>query len=127
MLQIDLPFDLPTSIQTMALIWGMTAHMVGDWMLQTDWMATNKMNLRHPAGWVHSGIHLALMLLIFPLPAALFVACTHLLIDTRVPVRWWMTNIKRIPSGSPAMLYLDIWMDQVFHVVIMVIAVLLFF
>jgi hypothetical protein len=67
------------------------------------------------------------MLLIFPWPAALFVAGTHLLIDTRVPVRWWMTNVKRIPSGSPAILSLDIWMDQVFHVVIMVIAVLLFF
>lgn len=123
----DLPFSLPTGIVTAALIWGLVAHILGDWMLQTDWMATHKTNLRHPAGWVHSGIHFVLMLLIFPWPAALFVAVTHLLIDTRVPVRWWMKNVKRIPSGSPAMLYLDIWMDQVFHVVILVIAVLIFF
>ena len=36
---------------------GLVAHLVADWLLQNDWMALNKMNLRHPAGWVHAAIH----------------------------------------------------------------------
>ena len=36
---------------------GLVAHLVADWLLQNDWMAVNKKDLRHPAGWVHALIH----------------------------------------------------------------------
>ena len=33
----------------------LAAHLVADWLLQNDWMALNKSNLRHPAGWAVAG------------------------------------------------------------------------
>lgn len=32
------------------LVWGGLAHLVADWLLQTEWMVRHKADLRHPAG-----------------------------------------------------------------------------
>jgi hypothetical protein len=117
---------MPTQLQTNLLVWALMIHIAADWLFQTDWMATHKMNLRHPAGWVHSGIHVLCLLLVLPWSLALAVGVSHLLIDTRIPVQWWMRVVKGMAPGTPTFDRLEIWMDQVFHVMVLALAVVLF-
>lgn len=35
---------------TELLLWGTTLHLIIDWLLQNEWMAVNKTQVRHPAG-----------------------------------------------------------------------------
>ncbi len=106
------------------LINGIVAHLIADWIFQNDWMARNKTNLRHPAAWVHSGIHLIAMLFIFPIWAAILIAGTHMLIDTRKPVQFWQRIFRQTTTG-PSALTVSIWLDQVFHITILAIVVAL--
>ena len=87
-------------------------------------MALNKVSLRHPAAWVHSGLQLLGALLVFPIWAALLLAVTHLLIDTRRPLCWWRC-IMRQAQGGPIFLPLSIWQDQVAHVACLAVVALL--
>ena len=107
------------------LVWGIVVHLVGDWLLQNDWMAFNKMSLRHPAAWVHGSIHTALLLLVFPWYAAIAIGFSHVLIDTRRPILWWMEHFKQMTVEGPHVLLVEIWLDQVMHVVVLAIAALL--
>lgn len=76
------------------LLWGLVAHLVADWLLQNEWMAVNKPNLWHPAGYVHAGIHAVAMAPVFGL-VSLLLAVVHLLVDTRVPVAWWSRLMRQ--------------------------------
>jgi uncharacterized membrane protein len=107
------------------LIWAVIIHLVVDWLLQTEWMAVNKRSLKHPAAYVHSGLHTLGLLLIFPWWIALGVGVSHLLIDTRRPVTWWIDTIKQMPPTTPIYSQVEIWMDQIFHLLMLVIAVLI--
>lgn len=112
------------------LLWGIVIHLIIDWLGQNEWMAVNKANLRHPAGYVHAGLHGLGMLLIFAWPAALFIAVTHLLIDTRKPVEWWSRLIRQTqpdPARFPVMdigADVRIWADQVWHIAVIAIVAL---
>lgn len=115
--------------------WGIVVHRVCDWLLQSDWMAKHKAAPRyvtrwvndqltgrnfevscpwwdrHPAAYVHAGIHgvgfLALAILTpWTAWAAGVVFVTHLLIDTRVPVAWWSRLVRQT---QPAGLKTEIW------------------
>ncbi len=90
-------------------------HLVGDWLLQNNWMATNKMNLRHPAGWVHAAIHGVLLGLVLGWLGGLALGVLHLLIDTRVPLRWWDRVFARSES-APVAGQVQTWADQVIHI-----------
>ena len=95
---------------------GLVAHLVADWILQNDWMALNKTKLRHPAAWVHAGIQgLCLGLALDPL-AGLVLGFVHLLIDTRVPLDWWIRVFKK-SAQSPQAGTIAIWLDQTLHIV----------
>jgi uncharacterized membrane protein len=111
-------------IATDVLIWAVVIHLVVDWLLQTEWMAVNKTNLKHPAAYVHSGLHTLGMLLIFPWWLALGVGISHLLIDTRKPVTWWIETIKQMPVTTPVYSQVEMWLDQIFHLLMIVVAVL---
>lgn len=145
------PLGLDTNL---LLLLGLVAHAIGDFLLQSHWMAarkadrggwrlprrrkrrpdpiplapdasptdvlsTNVANLiasqpeptasmpvftvhrlrwwnRHPAAYVHAGIHGLLLAPIFGWPAAA-IALTHLVIDTRTPVRWWGELLRQTP------------------------------
>jgi hypothetical protein len=148
------------------LIWGIVVHLVIDWLGQNEWMAVNKAKRRkrfewradgtwitrwwdrHPAAYVHAGLHAAAQLLVFPWPAALAIGVTHLLIDTRVPVAWWskfirqtqpaekphalvylakaeehvIEHVEDAPAGAPILMDLGsdvrIWADQVWHIAV---------
>jgi len=109
------------------LLWGIIAHLIADWPLQTEWMAKHKQSLRHPAAWVHSGIHGFFLLLLFPWYIAVLIAVSHLLIDTRVPLDWWMRVVKRMSKANPQAFIIEIGVDQVFHVSVITMVVLLFY
>jgi hypothetical protein len=95
---------------------GLVAHLVADWILQNDWMARNKMSLRHPAAWVHSGIQGVCLGLALGWLAGVVLGIVHLLIDTRVPVVWWMRCFKQC-SQAPEAGTIAIWLDQTLHIV----------
>ncbi len=94
----------------------LVAHLVADWVLQNNWMAVNKTRLSHPAGWVHAGIHaICLGLALDPLAGAV-LGGIHLLIDTRVPVNWWIRVFKK-SEQAPEARFIAVWTDQVIHLV----------
>lgn len=66
---------------------GLVAHLIADWLLQNDWMARNKGDLRHQATWVHAGIHAVLLGLALGWLAGLVLGLLHVLIGTRIPFR----------------------------------------
>jgi hypothetical protein len=160
------------------LIWSIVIHLVIDWLGQNEWIAVNKAKRRlsgnvivrvddqegagvkpasswwdrHPAAYVHAGMHGAAQLLVFPWPAALAIGVTHLLIDTRVPVAWWSRLIRQTqpkqpyyakgwapgdPRSAPSVVVpipqsvmdigaeVRIWADQVWHFAVIALAALL--
>jgi hypothetical protein len=100
---------------TELLVWGSAVHLVVDWLLQNEWMAENKRSLRHPAGYVHAGLHTVALVLVFPWAAALVLGVVHLLIDTRKPLEWWAGVFGQTSEG-PIAIQLHIWRDQALHI-----------
>jgi hypothetical protein len=94
---------------------GLVAHLVADWLLQTDWMARNKPNLLHPAGWVHAAIHALLLGWALGWLGGLVLGILHLLIDTGRPVNWWLRTVKKC-TAAPQLELIRIWTDQVVHI-----------
>src|SRR5512136_303200 len=93
----------------------LVAHLVADWLLQNDWMAGNKRNLRHPAGWVHGLIHVTLLGLALGWMGGVVLGVLHLLIDTGGPINWWVRVFKKCDAAPQAVL-IRIWTDQVLHI-----------
>ena len=91
-------------------------HLIGDWILQNDWMAENKPNLRHPAAWVHTAVHVVLMTLVLGWLAGLVLGALHMLVDTRGPLQWWRRKFRMTTEG-PNAIHVAIWSDQVLHIV----------
>ena len=77
-------------------------HLVADWFLQNEWMAVNKVNVRHPAGYVHAGIHGFLLALVFPAPLAVWLGVVHWFIDLRFPLVAWRRLIRQTTDGPMA-------------------------
>jgi hypothetical protein len=107
-------FQTPTEL----FVWAFVAHLAADWLFQTEWMVIHKVNLRHPAGYVHAAIYALFMALVFPPLIAVVIGVTHLLVDTRVPVRWWMRVVKRMAADSPSAGAVEMGVDQVFHIMV---------
>jgi hypothetical protein len=104
------------SLPTEYFTWGVLFHWIADWPLQNSWMAFNKVSLRHPAAWMHGGIHFVALSFVFPPWMALILAVLHMLIDTRVPLNWWRTTFK-FTGEEPMALHVAIWMDQIAHII----------
>ncbi len=94
---------------------GLLAHLVADWLLQNDWMALNKMNLRHPAGWVHASIQGLLLGLALGWKGGVVLGLAHLVLDTGWPLSWWIHVFKKC-EGAPQIALIRIWTDQVVHI-----------
>jgi hypothetical protein len=154
------PFDLDA---TGLMVWGLVLHLVADWLLQNAWLADNKAARRvpdsglggqigrwlnrkaiihshwwdrHPAAYVHAGIHGVLLALVFGWVAAP-LALAHLVIDTRAPVAWWSRLIRQTEPRPTVTKYYDadvvmvdvgtfvrFWNDQVWHIACIAIAAL---
>ena len=90
-------------------------HLIADWLLQNEWMSVNKVRLAHPAAWVHGAIHAVLLGLVFGWMGGLVLGLVHMVVDTRVPIRWWVKYFKRCEK-SPDLPILLIGCDQVIHI-----------
>ena len=91
------------------------AHLVADWILQNDWMARNKISLLHPASWVHSTIQGVCLGWALGWKAGLILGVAHILIDTRVPLAWWIRVFKK-SNGAPEAAVVAIGLDQTLHI-----------
>jgi hypothetical protein len=96
---------------------GVVAHLIADWLLQNDWMAKNKKNLRHPAAWTHAAIHAILLGLALGWLAGLVLGGFHILLDTRRPLGWWRHVFRQTNDDGLAALATAVWADQVVHIV----------
>ncbi len=94
---------------------GLVAHLVADWLFQNDWIARYKSSFRHPALWVHAGIHAVAMTIALGWQAGLVLAVFHLFVDTRHPLRWWQRVFRQTTDG-PYAIHVAIWSDQVIHI-----------
>jgi hypothetical protein len=109
--------------------WGLLAHIVADLFLQNDWMSDNKTSLKHRAAWIHSGIHYLCFLPLFGPLWSLIIFVTHILIDTREPLKWWR-KVYKMKSYDPNKESGDIWnviatqvafwQDQMAHIAIII-------
>lgn len=103
--------------------WLLVAHLVADFLLQTDGMAKNK---GHSWQWMikHVGVYMVVMTALLIVYAAvhsipaglvavslLFILVTHLILDRRTFTRWWMRTF----SISNDKLWIAIIVDQAFH------------
>jgi hypothetical protein len=105
------------------LIWGFVAHLLADWVLQNNWMATYKTSLRHPASWIHSAIHFAVLLFVFSPIVALGLSISHLLIDTRVPLQKWREFYGQTKdANNPVFIPFAMWQDQAAHIICLAVA-----
>ncbi|MFO7634254.1 MAG: DUF3307 domain-containing protein [Caldilinea sp.] len=114
-------FQTPTEI----FVWAFVAHLAADWLFQTEWMVIYKVNLRHPAGYIHAAIYALCMAVVFPPLVAILIGVTHLLVDTRVPVRWWMRVVKGMSNRTSGAAAVEMGVDQVFHVMVIAFCALL--
>lgn len=106
------------------LVFAIVLHLIADWLFQNDWMTRNKVNLKHPAAWVHGAIHFVFLLPVFSLSLSISIAVIHMLIDTRLPMKLWQQFYKQTTEGVYA-IPVAIWADQVLHITVLALAALL--
>ena len=108
------------------------AHIVGDWLLQTEWQALNKVHnwralLSHVV--VHHLVVLGVLLARFGFQdIRVFVvvgllAVSHAILDRHWPVVWLMRALKHIVVRPPER-WLTIVIDQAIHILLLGLAVL---
>lgn len=105
------------------------AHLLGDFPLQTSWMAKNKTNMWLPL-LTHSALYTAMMEFIswfgfggLALWQLLTIFLAHVFLDRRTFVAWWVNQIMRTNLSENR--WLGIMVDQVFHVAILAIILLI--
>ena len=99
----------------------LVAHLIGDYLLQNDWMAQNK-KLRHWPCIVHCTLYtLAIALPTFwPAWALGVVWGTHFVQDRTQIVRRWMNAIGQDKfAGPPLGPWSVIVVDNVWHIVVL--------
>lgn len=95
------------------------AHLIGDYLFQTSWMAQYK-----AARWVplltHCFVYTAAVALFayvtfggLSLLGVAFVFFTHVILDRRTFVSWWVRTI--MTARGPEAKWLGIMADQIFH------------
>ena len=99
------------------------AHLLGDFPLQTSWMAINKMNKWLPL-LAHSIVYTAVIGIIALVGFGglapwqlLIIMLAHVILDRRTLVEWWILHIMRTNLSENR--WLGIMVDQVFHVTIL--------
>lgn len=102
------------------------AHLVGDYLLQIGWMAGNKTK-----NWLATLTHSAVYTLTVAVLAAFFINgfspwgfvlifVSHAIIDRRFITTFWVTTIMTTPESERG--WLTIVVDQIFHLLILFIA-----
>jgi hypothetical protein len=107
-------------------------HILGDWLLQTEWQAQNKA-VKWGAMLVHVAIYHAVMLAILvarygagELPVYVAVAglaVSHALLDRKWPVVWTMRTLRISVERAPDRVLILI-VDQSLHMLLLALATL---
>lgn len=105
------------------------AHLIGDYLLQTNWMASYK-TTKLSALLAHCTVYTLSMVVVayftfgaLPLWAIAIIFFAHVFFDKRTFTVWWVENIMRTDSKQFG--WLVIAVDQTFHII--TIAVVLHF
>jgi hypothetical protein len=102
------------------------AHLIGDWIIQTYWMATEKSKhflplLAHVFTYhlfTFGALYLAGVDFMKVVWATLFLAVTHAVLDNRRFEFWWLRKIKKVKDEEiPVWLLLGV--DQSFHLTLL--------
>lgn len=105
--------------------WLLIGHLIGDYLFQTNWMATRKEKEWLPL-ITHSLVYTICVAVIgwfthsLTFYGILFIFLTHLIIDRRFFIRLWVRYIQRAKGSQEN--WLSIMTDQIFHLIILVIA-----
>lgn len=109
------------------IIFAFIFHLIGDYIIQNNWLATEKTKKFFPAA-LHAILYSLLFLIITNVWAWLIILITHFLIDRyRLAIYWiklvnwnWKsTNYGFSPSTPPLVsFWLSIIIDNVWHIII---------
>lgn len=98
-------------------------HFIGDYLFQTSWMAMNKTKQWIPLV-IHSLIYTLIVTAVvylgyglLPLNAIILMIGSHIILDRRTFVKWWVKNVMKT-NGKDAG-WLIIMADQIFHLIIL--------
>lgn len=101
------------------------AHLIGDFLFQTGWMAKYKATRWLPLV-VHVSLYTSIIAFIswigfggLSLLGIIIIFVSHILLDRRGFVRWWVTTIMRATGDESK--WLKIVVDQVFHIIVLAI------
>jgi hypothetical protein len=109
------------------------AHLVADWLLQTEWQAVNK-DHNYRALFSHVGIYSLVIFGVFVMHYGFqnltvylvvgMIGLTHAFIDRRRPVLWFMRSFRLIVNRKPNQVIL-LGVDQTFHILLLAIATMI--
>ena len=108
------------------------SHLLGDWLLQTEWQAQNKRTnvlalLTHII--IYHAVILAVLLLAFRLPliptlaTVVVLGVLHAVLDRQAAVLWIMKTMRLVVTREPER-WLFVAIDQSLHIVALGIAAL---
>jgi len=102
------------------------AHLIGDYLFQTNWMAANKVK-EWPPLIFHSFIYTSIIWIISILgfqglsfKACIFIFVCHIVLDQRQLVKLWSDKIMGLKDGEPS--WLRTMVDQTFHLIVLALA-----
>lgn len=103
------------------------AHLAGDWLFQPDSWASRK-NWLNKKLLLHALVYTVFfsVAILFGLPTwALFlIFVIHVFQDTRISIPWWIKFIKRVKGKPTEQLLISI--DQIFHIILILIFAIIF-
>lgn len=120
----------------LALILGFLFHVIGDYVMQNDWMAQNKTKSFFPA-FIHATIYSLPFLLIIEYEFWLILFISHFLIDRyRLAVYWikflnWNWKSTNFGYQSDKPMWMSVWLmiiiDNTFHLIFNTVSIWLSF
>ncbi|REB10129.1 DUF3307 domain-containing protein [Sporosarcina sp. BI001-red] len=100
-------------------------HLIGDYLLQTNWMASGKATKWAPL-LTHCFVYTSVVSVAFLISTGMIsfwmvviIFLSHIILDRRRFVAWWALAIMGVKEGEPA--WLLIIADQVFHIIVLAI------
>lgn len=101
-------------------------HLIGDFLLQSSWMAKNK-----ASKWLPLLAHVTVYTIVvgifgamsggLALAAIALIIISHIILDRRTFVSFWVRNVQT--AKGPEQAWLCIVADQIFHIIILAIAI----
>lgn len=103
------------------------AHLLGDWLLQTEWQAKNKSSSWR-ARWSHVAVYHIVILAVLVVRFGMqdprvyitvgILAISHAFLDRRWPVLWLMKTLRISVNNTPER-WLIVMIDQSIHILLL--------